>query len=156
MSEARRRWQLERWISWIRVVAVPWAVLEVGVISQAFPSSNYEIAAWSTTGVLALGAAAFFLLDRRVRSQRLQRAVCLSALAFDTLVIWAYVLIYTFEPGTPIRQLLIVPVVEAALRYGVIGGVVLPLLQAPVLLGPEWWRAHHLPPPHLPPRPLTF
>jgi signal transduction histidine kinase len=147
MSELRRRWQLERWISWVRLAAVPWAVLEVGVISQAFPSRKYEIAAWTTTAVLAVGAALFFYLDRRVESPRFQKAVCLAALAFDTLVIGSYVLIYTFEPGTPIRQLLILPVVEAAMRFGLLGGIVLPLLQAPVLFASEWWRADHFAPP---------
>ena len=142
-----RHWQLERWISWVRVAAVAWAALEVGVISQEFPSRKYELAAWTTTGVLAVGAALFFWLDRRVESPRFQRAVCVGALAFDTLVIWSYVLVYTFEPGTPIRQLLIVPVVEAALRFGLVGGVVLPLAQAPVLLASEWWRADHFAPP---------
>jgi signal transduction histidine kinase len=147
LSELRRRWQLERWISWVRIVAVAWAVLEVGIISQEFPSRNYEIAAWTITAALAAGAAAFFFIDRRVQSPRMQSAVCLAALAFDTLVIWSYVLVYTFEPGTPIRQLLIIPAVEAALRYGLVGGIVLPLLQAPVLYASEWWRADHFAPP---------
>jgi signal transduction histidine kinase len=156
MSESRRRWQLERWISWIRVVAVPWAILEVGVISQEFPSRNYEIAAWATTAALALGAAAFFYLDRRVESPRFQPAVGFAALAFDTLVVWSYVLIYTFEPGTPIRQLLILPVVEAALRFGLLGGIVLALLQAPVLLVSELWRADRFAPPEFTLDHVTF
>jgi signal transduction histidine kinase len=147
MSELRRRWQLERWISWIRIVAVPWAVLEVGVIGSPFPSRSYEAAAWATTAVLAVGAVGLFYLDRRVTSPRLQRVISLSALAFDTAVVWSYVLVYTFEPGTPIRQLLIIPVVEAALRFGLVGGVVVPLLQAPVLLVSELWRADRFPPP---------
>jgi signal transduction histidine kinase len=147
MSELRRHWQLERWISWLRVAAVPWAVLEVGVISQEFPSRNYEVAAWATTAALAVGAATFFWLDGRVGSPRFQPVVCGAALAFDTLIVWSYVLVYTFEPGTPIRQLLIVPVVEAALRFGLLGGIVLPLAQAPVLLVSEWWRADHFAPP---------
>jgi signal transduction histidine kinase len=147
MSELRRRWQLERWISWIRIVAVPWAVLEVGVIGSPFPSRSYELAAWATTAVLAVGAVGLFYLDRRVTSPGLQRVISLSALAFDTAVVWSYVLVYTFEPGTPIRQLLIIPVVEAALRFGLVGGVVVPLLQAPVLLVSELWRADRFPPP---------
>lgn len=139
--ELQRRWQLDRWISSIRVAAVPWAILEVGLLSPDYPSVRYEIAAWATTAVLALGAGVFFWLDRQSIDVRLQRVVCFSGLAFNTAVIWAYALIYTYEPGTPVRQLLFFPVVEAALRFGLLGGLVMPFAQLPVLVATEWWRA---------------
>src|SRR5438309_5527977 len=118
--ELQRRWQLERWISWVRLIAVPWAVIEVTLFTPHYPAGWYRPAAWATTAVLAVGALVFFRIDRAQLSARYQSAVCLTALAFDTGVIWAYAVIYTFEPGTPIRQLLFFPVVEAALRYGLV------------------------------------
>lgn len=139
--ELHRRWQLERWISVVRLVAVPGAVLEVTLFTTSYPSGWYEAAALATTAFLAVGAALFFWLDRRVVPSRFQPVICLAGLAFDTAVIWAYALIYTFEPGTPIRQLLFFPVVEAALRFGLVGGLVMPLAQAPVLVASEWWRS---------------
>jgi signal transduction histidine kinase len=147
VTELRRRWQLERWISWVRVAAVPWAALEVGLLTEGYPSERYRAAGWAATAVLAAGAAAFLWLDRRSFSERSQRLVCLSALAFDTLIVWSFAFIYAFERGTPINQLLVIPVVGAALRYGLAGGVVLALLQAPVLLGIELWRADRFAPP---------
>ena len=42
----------------------------------------------------------------------------LVALAFDFGVVSAYVLVFAFQPGTPIRQLLLIPVFEGALRFG--------------------------------------
>jgi len=33
-------------------------------------------------------------------------------------------------------------VVEAALRYGLVGAVVLPVLLFPYLVFAEWWRVH--------------
>src|SRR5438128_1063623 len=146
--ELQRRWQLERWISWVRLVAVPWAALEVGVFST-YPSGRYEAAAWVTTAVFALGAAAFFLVDRSSIAPRYQPLVCLGGLAFDTAVVWAWALVYTYEPGTPIRQLLFFPGVEAALRYGLGGGLAMPLAQAPILVATEWWRCAHIAPPSL-------
>ena len=146
MMEHRRRWQLERWISWVRVAAVPWAVVEVGLFSENYPA-GYELAGWLTTAVLAAGATGFFFLDRRDFSPRRQKVVCLSALAFDTLIVSAYAFVYSFEPGTPIRQLLFFPVVEAALRYGLIGGVSMTFAQLPVLVTTELWRADRFEPP---------
>jgi signal transduction histidine kinase len=145
--ELQRRWQLERWISWVRLIAVPWAFLEISVFTVSYPSGGYEAAAWATTCALAVGAIGFFWLSRRVTSTRTQSAICLAGLAFDTAIIWAYAFVYTFEPGTPIRQLLFFPVVEAALRYGLVGGLVMPFAQTPVLVATEWWRSDRFAPP---------
>jgi signal transduction histidine kinase len=55
-----------------------------------------------------------------------------AALAFDTAVVSGYVLAYSFQPGTPVRMAFFIPVVEAAFRYALVGGVVLPLVLVPV------------------------
>jgi signal transduction histidine kinase len=145
--ELNRRWQLERWISLVRLVAVPWALVEIGVFTSSYPSGGYEAAAWATTATLAVGAGVFFWLARRPVAPRLQPVICLAALVFDAAVIWAYAFVYTFEPGTPIRQLLFFPVVEAALRYGLVGGLAMPLAQIPILVATESWRSDHFAPP---------
>jgi hypothetical protein len=36
-AELERRRQIERWIAWVRLFAVPFAVFEVGVISSGYP-----------------------------------------------------------------------------------------------------------------------
>src|SRR5918998_2414394 len=123
--ELRRRWQLERWISIIRLAAVPWAAAEVFVISQDYPA-GYEAAAWVATGVLAIGAVAFFFIARRPFAPSGQRSVSFASLTFNTLLIWAYTFIFSFEPETPIRQLIYFSVTEAALRYGLAGGDAMP------------------------------
>ena len=154
-QERLRRWQLERWISLVRLIALPWAILEVALLSD-YPSRGYEVAAWATTAVFALGAVAFFLVGRRGARERAQPAICLAGLLFDTGVIWAYALVFTFEPGTPIRELLFFPVVEAALRYGLRGGLLMPAAQAPILLATEWWRSDRFAPPEFTADHITF
>lgn len=144
LEQQQRRWQLERWISWVRVAVVPWAILEVGLLAPDYPSGRYELAAWATTAMLVLGAGVFFWVDRRSISPRLQRYVCFASLAFNTAGIWAYAVIYTYEPGTPARQLLFFPVVEAALRFGLLGALVIPFAQLPVLFASEWLRVDRL------------
>jgi signal transduction histidine kinase len=145
--ELNRRWQLQRWISVIRLVAVPWAVLEVTVFTAGYPSRGYEAAAWATTAALVVGALVFFWVARLPVAQSLQPAIYFAGLVFDTAVIWAYAFVYTFEPGTPLRQLLFFSVVEAALRYGLVGGLAMPFAQIPILLATEWWRSDHFAPP---------
>jgi hypothetical protein len=38
-GELERRWQIERWIAWVRLFPVPFAVFEVGVIVRSDPGS---------------------------------------------------------------------------------------------------------------------
>jgi K+-sensing histidine kinase KdpD len=133
--------ETERWIALVRLIAVPFAAVEVGVVSTGYPP-GYETYAWIITGVLAGGAAILWLLARRDLAPTAQRALGISALAFDAAVVAAYVVIYySYELNTPVRQVLFLAVAEAAVRFGVAGGVLLPILLAPFLAWGEHLRA---------------
>ena len=124
----------ERWIAWVRVVAIPFAVFQVSVTS-AYPP-GYERAAWLITAGFAAGTAALFAAARLELELRCQRALAWTALAFDTAVVSAYLLAYNFQTGSPIRQILYLAVVEAAVRFGVLAPLVVTAVTAPVLA--EW------------------
>jgi len=134
---ARRR-EVEVWIARVRLVAVLFGVLEVGILSEDYPP-GYEDWAWIVTAVFAVGAVLLFVASTRVDP----RVVGVAALLFDTSVIAAYATVYSFEYGSPTRWALMFAVVEAALRYGLLGALVLPLLLFPYLVFVEWWRVHH-------------
>jgi hypothetical protein len=141
VTELEGRRQIESWIAWVRIFAVPFAVVEVGLISEHYPA-GYERWAWAITGVFAVGAIAIWLLARRDFGQSGTRWLAFGALAFDTAVVGAFVLFYySFEPNTAIRQILFLPVAEAAVRYGIVGGIVLPLVLAPFIGLGEHFRA---------------
>jgi signal transduction histidine kinase len=130
--------EAESWLAWIRLGAVPFAVFQVALGSSYPP--HYELLAWLTTAVLAIGAAVFFVL---ARARAVGPRAALAALSFDTAVVSAYVLIYSFERGTPIRQLFFLPISEGALLYGIRGSVVLALISAPVVAAFEWLRSRY-------------
>jgi signal transduction histidine kinase len=140
-GELERLRQVERWIAWVRLFAVPFAIAEVGVISTGYPP-GYERLAWIVTAALGAGAITFWLLARRDLATRRQKLVGFAALAFDSAVVAGFVVLYyAYEPDTPVRQIMILPVVEAAVRYGVLGGVLLPFALAPFLAWGEVLRA---------------
>jgi len=124
-------------IAWVRLVAVPFALLEVAIEHGNYPPDD-ERWAWLVTAVLGAGAIGFLLAERCGLQLRLP------ALGFDTAVVSAYVLVYSFELGTPVRELLVLPVIEAGLRYGARGGVLLPLACVPALVLFEWRQAVRL------------
>jgi signal transduction histidine kinase len=139
--DLERQRQIERWIAWVRLLAVPFAIVEVGLLSHGFPK-GYEALAWVTTGVFAAGGVVFWFLARRSWSPTGQRALSLVALSFDILVVSSFLVIYyAWEPNTPIRQVLFLPVAEGAVRFGIAGGLIVPLVMAPFLAWGEALRA---------------
>jgi K+-sensing histidine kinase KdpD len=131
----------ERWIAKVRLLGVPFAVVEVGLISTGYPP-GYELRAWIVTAALAVGAVAVWFLARQELELRAQKLLGLAALALDTGVIGAYVVIYyAYEPDSPVRQIMMLPVVEGAVRYGVAGALVIPVVLAPFLAWGEALRS---------------
>jgi signal transduction histidine kinase len=148
--------EIERWIAWVRLFAVPFAVFEVGLMTTDYPP-DYEDVAWGFTGAFALGAFLLWILSRRERPLRAQRRLAVTALAFDTAIVAAFVVLYySFEVNTPIRMLLFLPVAEAAMRFGLAGGVALPFVLGPTLALGEWLRADRLEPDEFGPDAVTF
>ncbi len=136
---------VEHWFAIVRLVGVAFAMLEVGLLSKDFPA-GYETAAWVLTGIFAAAATALFLLSRRA-GEELLRVVGLAALLLDTAVIGAYATVFSYEYGNQTRWATIFAVVEAALRYGLRGGVGIPVALGGFFAFNEWWRAREFGPP---------
>ena len=136
--DLQRQRDLERWIAWIRLAAVGFAVVQVA-IGKDYPG-GYEARAWAATAVLGVGSLVLFALARRTWGPHGQKALGLAAVAFDFAAVSAFVLIYSFERAGPIRQLLFLPLIEGAVRYGIPGAFVLTALSAPVIAASESLR----------------
>lgn len=124
---------LDGWVALVRGVAAPFVLLEVAIEHGNYPPGD-ERWAWTLAAVFAAGAVLFL----RYPAWRAP------ALAFDWALVSGWVALYSFEAGTPVRQLLVLPVIEAALRFGVRGGVLFPLASLPALAFFEWRQAERL------------
>ncbi len=94
--------ETERWIAWARLAAVPFAIVEVGLLSTDYPP-GYEGWAWATTGLLAVAGVGFFLLSRSEEFARAPRLIGVLGLTVDTVIVAAFVLIYQYEIGSPVK-----------------------------------------------------
>ena len=121
---------VERWIAIVRLLAVPFALLQVGFAAEYPP--GYAGYAWLTTAVFTLGAVVLFALARRELGPRAQAALGAAALAFDTILVSSFILVFHFQEGTPVGRLLLIVIVEAAIRYGIVGAVALAVAVTPV------------------------
>src|SRR5581483_6033263 len=120
---------LEWWIARVRLLAIPFAVLQVS-LTQDYPASDKAIA-WALTAVLAIGAVALYIA--------VQRGL---AMAFDFGIITAFTILFAFEPGTPTRQLLLFAIVVGAARFGLRGGLLIAVAVVPVSAWFEQRRSH--------------
>jgi signal transduction histidine kinase len=141
VSDAQRLRDIERWVARVRLAGVVFAVLEVGVFTIRFPPA-YLDAAWSLTGAFALGTLLLLWLSHSERPTWLP-ALGFASVVFDTAVITAYGVVFSYEYGNQTRFALIFVVIESALRWGLVGGVALPVLLIPYFWFVEWWRIHH-------------
>jgi signal transduction histidine kinase len=110
-----------RWLVLLRA-----ALVVVGAIAVAltdFPPS-YEPWAWAVVGFFAAVTVFSGVLSAvelgpitRVRARIL-------LLALDSLVAIGFVAVFSFETGEPWRALYLIPIAAAALRFGLVGGLV--------------------------------
>jgi signal transduction histidine kinase len=130
----------EIWIAWTRLLAVGFTIV-LAVLARGEESISYE-RAWLVTGVFAAGAAILALLARRQWSVRGFQILGIAALAFDTAILYVFVFSHALTTGTASTRLVVLAVAEAAVRYGIVGGLGLTLVNVPLLVLAEVQRAN--------------
>ena len=137
--------ELETWLSIARLAGFVFAACEIGIFVNEFPD-GYRMKGWWITIALGIGTIVLYALARWMPSSW-EGTVGFLALAFDTCIIAAYATVFSYEYGNQVRWALVLVVAEAALRYGLLGGLLMPVVLIPVLAYDEHFRAHHFGPP---------
>ena len=120
------------WVPRIRLAAAPFALLEVTIERGNYPPGD-EAWAWMLAGAFVVGALLLAL-----------RPLRLAGLVFDLAVVSGFVVLYGFEPSSPVRELFFLTAVEAALLFRLPGAILAPLAAAPALSIFEWRAAERL------------
>ncbi|MBV8479397.1 MAG: hypothetical protein JOY72_03755, partial [Actinobacteria bacterium] len=107
------------WFVLLRAALVVVAIVDVALTD--FPNA-YRPWAWAVTSFFAFSTVvdawlAYRRLDRKGRS----RARVLAVL-FDAVAAIGYVAVFSYQAGEPYRALYLIPIAEAALRFGLLGG----------------------------------
>ena len=107
--------KLIRILAYIRLALVPLAVAKVALDRDGFPTSRYELAAWLVVAAQALIALLLLVLAYRWRGRH--RYLAGLNLLADAAVATALMFVFAWEPGQPLRSLLFLVVLEAALFF---------------------------------------
>lgn len=129
--------KLIRILAFVRVALVPLALAKL-LGSDGFPSADYEAGGWAVLAAQLL--AALGLLACAYRWPARPRYLALLGVGADLALAVALMLVYSWEPGRPLRDLIFLVVLEAALFFRLPGGLGLGAVSFPVLYGLELWR----------------
>ena len=88
-----------------------------------FPSS-YRPWAWAVVGFFAASTALSALLARRQLDRTQRRRARALAIVLDGIVAVGFVAVLSYQSAEPYRALYLIPIAEAALRFGTLGGLV--------------------------------
>jgi signal transduction histidine kinase len=108
---------------WLILLRATLLVVAVVVVSLTDFPRSYGMWAWAVVGFFAVSTAlsAYFAwkrLDRRARDY-----ARVLAIALDAVATIGFVAVFSYQSGEPYRPLYLVPVAEAALRFGLAGGL---------------------------------
>ena len=129
--------KLIRTLSVVRLAIVPLALTKVVVDRSSIPE-GYDVAAWWLLAAQTIVAAALLALALGWRGRR--RKLAILNVASDFGVIAAWLLVDTWETGQPLRTVLYLVVLEAALFFRLRGGLLVAASTIPVFAAIEVWR----------------
>jgi signal transduction histidine kinase len=110
-----------RWLVLLRAVLV--VVAAVAVAESQFPP-GYEPWAWAVVGFFAVVTVVSGILSATELDPgaRVQARVLL--IVSDGVAAIGFVAVFSYESGEPYRALYLIPIAEAALRFGLVGGLI--------------------------------
>ena len=109
-----------QWFALVRLALVAVAAADVGL--TRFPS-GYRPWAWGVVGFFAAAAVLSGWLTHVTLGPRARVRARVLAIALDAAVVLGILSVFSFEPAQPYRALYLLPIVEAALRFGLVGGL---------------------------------
>jgi signal transduction histidine kinase len=130
--------KLIRSLSYVWLTLVPLALMKLLLDREDFPTAAYERAAWTLLGIQLGLALLLIALAYRWRA-RLRYLAALNVVT-DLALVSALMFVYAWEPAQPLRALHFLVVLEAALFFRLLGGVVVAAATLPILLALEVWR----------------
>jgi signal transduction histidine kinase len=142
VNDLARKRDLERTLTRIRLAALVVAVVDIAFLNT-YPSRSWELAAYAVTATAVAGSIVLGLVARRDLDEPTLSRFGVVAFCFDAAVAAGYVLVFQYEAGTPIRELLILVVAEGAVRWGRRGALAATLLGVGILAVAELFRARH-------------
>lgn len=109
------------WFFLLRLALVVVAIVDVSLTH--FPPS-YRPWAWAVVGFFAASTLASGVLTRTHLSRPARQRARALAIVLDGISATGFIAVFSYQAGEPYRALYLIPIAEAALRFGLVGGLV--------------------------------
>ena len=109
------------WFVLLRASLVVVAIVDVSLTD--FPSS-YRSWAWAVVAFFAASTAISAVVARMELDRAARGRARLAAIVLDGISVIGFVAVFSYQSGEPYRALYLVPIAMAALRFGLIGGLI--------------------------------
>ena len=109
-----------QWIAGVRLVLAVVAIADVSWTS--FPP-GYGVWAWLVAAFFSASALFAALLTRVELDRRARVRARALVIALDAVAAAGFLAVFSYQSGEPYRALYLIPIGEAALRFGLLGGV---------------------------------
>jgi len=116
------------WFVLMRAAVVVVAIVDVSL--TRFPS-GYRPWAWGVVAFFALSTLSSAVLARRQLDRVARQRARALAIVLDGITAIGFVAVFSYQSGQPYRALYLIPIAEAGLRFGLVGG----LLGAAAMVG---------------------
>jgi signal transduction histidine kinase len=110
-----------RWLVLLRAAVVVFGAIAVGVTD--FPA-GYEPWAWAVVGFFALVTVASGVLSALELGRTARVWARALLIVCDGVVAIGFIAVFSYQDGEPYRALYLIPIAEAALRFGLVGGLI--------------------------------
>jgi signal transduction histidine kinase len=147
VSESERLRRLALWLSLARLLAVVLAAIQI-LLADTFPA-GFRGWAWAAWAGLAVGAVVIGVVTRLHLPVHVRNRLGAATLTFDAALVFAFMLVFSFQDGQPTWALWYLPIVEGALRFRFLGGLATALATLPLLVLAEVFRADRFEPEHV-------
>jgi signal transduction histidine kinase len=110
-----------RWLVLLRAALVVVAAVAVGVSNMP---ASYRAWGWAVVGFFALTTVVSAVLSVVELGRTARGRARALLIACDGIVAIGIIAVFSYQPGQPYRPLYLIPIAEAALRFGLVGGLI--------------------------------
>lgn len=108
---------------WLTLLRVALVVVGAVTVSLTHFPPGYDAWAWAVVAFFAVATIFDAALSRRLLDRAARVRARVVAIVLDGIVGIGFVAVFSYQAGEPYRALYLIPIAEAALRFGLLGGV---------------------------------
>ena len=129
MKDLEQQFMLVRWLGVASIFVLAWLHNPISTVAMI-----------ALGGIAGLYNIVAYILNSRIKKQDAQRALSIVLLTLDAIVVWCLIILFVSDFYTAAYAAFAVVIIEGAMRFGLVGGLVMTVVFDLGLLGAMIYR----------------